>query len=131
MVKLSSWVHPKDASLRMRPFVLHKGLYGDVLRTSRYFSGSSSGSLWDVNLPSGWADFNWWHSCTLFSWWNFDEWKSSLYLPNIFIFFSPITPIISIWVFVNGRLEIMICGSRYQQYIACEYYYFNVVLWCY
>ena len=42
MIKLTSWVRPKDAPLRMRPLALHIGLYEDVLRTSRPFSGTSS-----------------------------------------------------------------------------------------
>ena len=42
-----------DIPLRMRPLPLHIGPYGDVLRTSGYFSELSSGRPWDVILPSG------------------------------------------------------------------------------
>ena len=53
MVKLPSWLRPKDVPLRMGPLVLHIGPYGDVLRTSERFSGvlrTSSGrnfAEWD------------------------------------------------------------------------------------
>ena len=53
MVKLTSGVRPKDVPLRMRPLSLHIGPYGDVLRTSRRFSGTSSGRPRDVIFPSG------------------------------------------------------------------------------
>ena len=39
MVKLTSWVGPKDTPLRMRPLALHIGPDGDVLRTSGHFLG--------------------------------------------------------------------------------------------
>ena len=54
MVKLTSWVRPKDAPLWMRPLALHIGPYEDVLRTSRPFSGMSSerprGVIWQLTL---------------------------------------------------------------------------------
>ena len=37
----------------MRPLTLHIGPYGDVLRTSGRFSGTTSGRSRDVILPSG------------------------------------------------------------------------------
>ena len=43
LVKLASLVRPKNVPLRMRPFPLHIEPYGDVLRTSGRFSGTSSG----------------------------------------------------------------------------------------
>ena len=52
MVKLNSLVRPKDLSLQMRPLALLIGPYGDVLRTSGLFSGTSSGRLLEVILPS-------------------------------------------------------------------------------
>ena len=53
MVKLMSWVRPKDFPLQMPPLVLHIGPYGDVLMTSECFLGTSSGRPRDVILPSG------------------------------------------------------------------------------
>ena len=52
MVKLSSSVHPKDVPLRMHPLALHMGPYGDVLRTSGPFLGTSLGRPRDIISPS-------------------------------------------------------------------------------
>ena len=50
MVKLTSWVRAKDVPLWMRPWTLNIGPYGDVLKTSRRFSGTSSGRPWGRNF---------------------------------------------------------------------------------
>ena len=42
-----------NVPLQMHPLVLHIGPYGDVLRASGRFLGTSSGRPWDVILPSG------------------------------------------------------------------------------
>ena len=52
MVKLSSSVRPKDVPLRIRPLALLIGPYGDVVRTSGPFLGTSLGRPRDIISPS-------------------------------------------------------------------------------
>ena len=52
MVKLTSCVCPQDVLLRMHPFALHIGPYGNIRRMSRQFLVTSLGHPWDVIFPS-------------------------------------------------------------------------------
>ena len=53
MVKLTSWVRPKDVPVPMHPLALHIGPWQDVLRMSGRFSRTSSGRPRNVIFPNG------------------------------------------------------------------------------